>query len=156
MSSFFVYIIVAGIIVIPLAVWKYFRFKKAQYVNQLQIQDLLKYGVRIKVEFEDCVIKSSIFSDENEGKVLPSTIEIADSIFSANAEKVDYKVEDCQIVYDYSNMGRIIRFVSGRVRISRIALRCLLDEKGSTYLYFDPKDESKYYFDLAFISDYLL
>lgn len=110
-------------------------------------------GIRIKVAFEDCEVKSRSDVLQIPAEGIPSRIEMLDSLAGHDSGNEGVEMTVSIIEYKYATGGKEIRFLSEPISSSRESLLLKLDQKKSTYIYFDPNDYSSYFFDLEFLNE---
>ena len=128
------------------------RGKKLRAAMRKRI-DLRDRGIRIQVAFDDCEVKSRSDVLQVPAEGIPSRIEMLDSLAGHDSGNEGVEMTVSVIKYKYATGGEEISFLSEPISSSRESLLLKLDQKKSTYIYFDPNDYSSYYFDLEFLNE---
>jgi hypothetical protein len=112
---------------------------------------LKENGTKVKIYFEDC----KIIARENIQDVLPdslpSKIEMLDSLYDQDKNDRQIDASAAILIYEYKYGNHSTQFRSEEITVPSISLQLRLDQKKYTYVYYDPNNPSKYFFDVDFL-----
>lgn len=133
-------------------VWGFIQYKK-QVSNKFGLGiPLVKDGIQLRVDFEDCEIKSKKFYEEAPAnKLMPTKMEILDGIYNSKNDTDKVEKEVSVILYRHTKGDKIVEYRSNPIYLPGITLRHILEEKGSTFIYIDPQNPNRYFFDVGFL-----
>jgi len=113
---------------------------------------LIKNGRVIKVQLQDCEIKTNQHYPQKEGSSIPSQVEMADGLFGGRTTDTEPSMV-CYLIYTFRKFdGKDCRFISPPIFMSIELLRFHLESKRYTNIYIDPSDSDKYFFDIRFLT----
>lgn len=143
---FFLFLVVIGIAV------SLYKVKKAQRATQINHDiSLKKEGKRILVDFSQCEIKSRVFYEDLKHDNFPTWIEIIDSLGHKNNREKKIRKEVSEILFEHVSGTKKYIYRSNPIYMPETTLRFKLLTKGSTHIYVDSDNESRYFFDLEFL-----
>lgn len=121
--------------------------------HKKKLIDLKTHGEKVHVLFSRCKLKSNDFTQEQElfsddVVDIPLETQAWDEPMSTKL----IEVHETVVLYTHKYMGREETFVSDIILKDPATLMFLLDEKKETYIYVDPGNRSRYYFDLDFLN----
>jgi hypothetical protein len=131
---------------------RFVRNKKAKALSR-EVDKLKKNSNKIKVLFDECEIKTREDFAENPGDSLPPKVEMLDALY--DPERGYHQTKRCVsvLIFTYRKPGGdAMAFRSELIYMPLENLRLYLDNKKYTFIYFDPKNYSKYFFDMDFLN----
>jgi hypothetical protein len=116
--------------------------------------DLIRSGLQVQVNFEDCSMTSNSFREE---RIYTSSkekdLEIAMDAIAGNRHDAFYDRHNSRIILEASIYNHNYKFMSPVITKDEITMLFLLAEKKTTTIYVNPRDYSDYYFDLEFLEN---
>lgn len=151
MTAFVLYMFIALIVIVVGLVWGVARYKKLTSGKPASDISLKEYGRQLKVNFEDCEIKTRKYFEERETNLIPTQMEMLDSIYNTKNDVDKVEKEVSVIIYKDKSSDKIVEYRSDPIYLPEIKLKYILEEKGSTIIYVDPMNPGKYFFDVSFL-----
>lgn len=107
---------------------------------------------KIRVDLEDCVIKSREGYEDAAVDSIPSKIEMLDTLHDSSRGQSQVKTCVSVLQYRYKvSKSKEMEFRSDLIKLPIESLRLRLDTEKFTYIYVDPKSYSNYLFDIDFL-----
>jgi hypothetical protein len=125
--------------------------KRLRAINKKKIW-LKTNGKKVKIYFEDCKITTQENIQDVLPGSLPSKIEVLDSLYTQDRNIPQSAVSTSTLIYEYQYGIETIQFKSEEIIVPLITLRLRLDQKKYTFIYYDPNNLSKYFFDIDFLA----
>lgn len=132
---------IGTLILLPFAIWFFIqnrKLKKLENENEIEIENLKKYGEKIIVNLENLKIKSNSWQQE----VIKSS-KYEDEITNID---VNYNMINIDIPYKGENINYCVH-----INMENTKLKMHFAIKRETILYVDRNDKNKNYLDLEFL-----
>lgn len=116
-----------------------------------QIEQLKRTGDKVRVTLDNAEVQSKSYQKEIISNGFPSGIEMLDALYDGNRNYKTREIQQTYIVYYKQYGSKPYKFVSQATTQNADALKRFIERQKGIDLYIDPKDPSRYYFDLPFI-----
>ena len=155
-GNYNIYILGTGILLIAIPTIVYFirqRIDTGTGATTKSIEELKKFGIKVPVNFDKCLIKTNNWTDEVP-RYDNSRVEFWNEIggdADKNVERVEFNL--ARIEYTCDINGQRKTFVSPTISKDETTLKLLLALHKETTIYIDPSDKKRFYFDLEFLTN---
>jgi hypothetical protein len=148
-SAFIILIVIAAIVSLISGLIKYRKIKSLSR----KVDNLKNTGRKIKVDFNDCTVKTREYYEEIDNDHMPSRIEMVDALYDPSRGEHKTKVIVSVLTYLYEEAsGKSITYRSENIYMPLENLRLYLETQKFTHIYIDPNNPSNYFFDLDFLN----
>ena len=146
---FYILVLVVAICVASIAGLKTRRRSRSV---QMERNRLKENGDKVKVYFEQCEIKTGENLQDDLADSFPTKMEILDALHDLNRNDSQAMEITSMLVYKYKYRNQVIRFHSDIISLPLMTLQFRLEQKKYTFVYYDPSNPTKYFFDIDFLT----
>ena len=109
---------------------------------------------KIKIDLEDCVIKTREGYEDTAVDSIPSKVEMLDALYDSNRGHDQVRTCVSVLLYRYRiSESKEMEFRSDLIKLPLESLRLRLDRQKFTYIYVDPNSYNNYLFDIDFLHE---
>ena len=130
MTALILYIFIALIVIVVGLLLGFARYKKLTTGKSAPDISLKEYGRQLKVNFEDCEIKTRKYYEERETNLIPTQMEMLDSIYNTKNDVDRVEKEVSVIVYINKSGDKIAEYRSSAIYLPEIRLKYILEGRG--------------------------